>query len=168
MSTYRYAAYGSNLHPYRLQKRVSSARLLGVSFNSKFELKFNKKSNVDGSGKCNISVGDEGVYLAIYEIARSQKAILDRIEGLGNGYNEISICDVEFGDCLSYIADPSAIDNAIRPIDWYKEMVLLGCRIHCFPKEYVNAIEILESIEDRDKNRSRAQWKMVEDLRNGV
>ena len=108
------------------------------------------------------------MYLAIYEIARSQKSTLDRIEGLGNGYNEISIRDDEFGDCLSYIADPSAIDNAIRPIDWYKELVLLGCNFNRFPKEYVCAIKILESIEDRDANRSREQWKIVGDMRNGT
>jgi gamma-glutamylcyclotransferase len=166
MSTYQYAAYGSNLHPLRLQKRVPSTRLLGISFVSGYELKFNKKSNIDGSGKCSIKSGDGIVRLAVFEIKTEEKVILDKCEGLGKGYEEISIDANHFGSCLTYIADPAVVDEALRPTDWYKEMVLLGCRSHNFPEEYIRAIEGIRSIEDRNERRSRVNWQLVGELRN--
>jgi hypothetical protein len=145
---------------------VSSARQLGTSFIEKFDLKFNKRSDMDGSAKCNIGIGDRGVYVAVFEIAISQKAELDRIEGLGKGYNELAFEDARFGELLTYVANPAVIDEFLAPIDWYKEMVLLGCRSNNFSTEYIRTIEETGSIEDPDKNRSRAQWKIVEEMRN--
>jgi gamma-glutamylcyclotransferase len=166
MSTYQYAAYGSNLHPLRLQKRVPSTRLVGSSFISGYELKFNKKSNIDGSGKCSIKSGVGIVRLAVFEIKTEEKVILDKCEGLGKGYEEISIDANHFGSCLTYIADPAVVDETLRPTDWYKEMVLLGCRSHNFPEEYIRAIEGVRSIEDRNERRSRVNWQLVGELRN--
>ena len=166
MSTYQYAAYGSNLHPLRLQKRVPSTRLVGISFISGYELKFNKKSNIDGTGKCSINRGDGVVHLAVFEINAEEKVILDKCEGLGNGYEEISIDAHHFGNCLTYIADPAVVDETLRPTDWYKEMVLLGCRSHDFPGEYIRAIEGIRSIEDSNEHRSRMNWQIVGELRN--
>ena len=166
MSTYRYAAYGSNLHPLRLEKRVPSAKLLGVSFVSGYELRFNKKSDIDGTGKCSINRGVGLVRLAVFEIKAEERGILDRCEGLGKGYDEISIDAHQFGRCLTYIANPAVIDETLRPTDWYKEMVLLGCRWHRFPDEYDRSIETTRSIGDADERRSRANWQLVDELRN--
>jgi gamma-glutamylcyclotransferase len=166
LSTYQYAAYGSNLHPLRLQKRVPSTRFVGSSFISGYELNFDKKSNIDGTGKCTINRGNGVVHLAVFEIEAEEKVILDRCEGLGNGYEEISIDAHHFGNCLTYIADPAVVDETLRPTDWYKEMVLLGCRSHSFPEEYIRAIEVIRSIEDRNERRSRMNWKIVAELRN--
>jgi gamma-glutamylcyclotransferase len=166
VSTYQYAAYGSNLHWLRLQHRVPSAKYVGPGFLEKRTLRFNKRSNIDGSGKGNIVDGGSGVHLAIFEIATEEKAILDSCEGLGKGYDEISIDSCHFGRCLTYIADPVVIDETLRPTDWYKEMVLLGCKSHDFPAEYIRTIESTWSDEDSDVRRSRANWKIVEELRN--
>lgn len=165
MSTYRYAAYGSNLHPLRLEKRVPSTRLLGVSFVSGYALRFNKKSDIDGTGKCSINRGVGIVRLAVFEIKTEEKAILDRCEGLGKGYDELSIDTHQYGCCLTYIANPTVIDETLRPTDWYKEMVLLGCRSHGFPDEYVRTIETTRAIGDPDERRSHANWQLVDELR---
>ena len=166
MSKYRYAAYGSNLHPLRLQKRVPTARLLGTSTLSGYELRFNKKSDVDGSGKCSINIAKGVVYVAVFEISNTEKPDLDRIEGLGKGYRQQSIQLEEYGDCLTYVADPMAIDETILPMDWYKEMVLLGCISNRFPKDYVSYIETVGSVQDSKMKRARANWKIIEELRN--
>lgn len=147
---------------------MSSAKLLGVGFAGEYELHFNKRSNIDGSGKCSISPGDRGVHLAIYEIATSQQDTLDCIEGLGNGYNTLIIEDPTFGECLSYIAEPAAIDETLKPIDWYKEIVILGCRWNRFPDEYIQTIENTGSISDPDQERSRERWELVEELRRAT
>jgi len=53
MSTLYYFAYGSNLHPLRLQARLSSAQLIGTTILPGYALKFHKLGHCL-SGKCNI------------------------------------------------------------------------------------------------------------------
>ena len=166
MSKYQYAAYGSNLHPLRLSRRVSSAKLLGTDFVGSWDLRFNKKSDIDGSAKCNIATGGDGLYVAVYEIDLSEKSRLDRIEGLGYGYQETTICVPGYGDCWIYQAEEHAIDESLQPVDWYKEMVMSGCRYHGFPVDYLSQIEAVQAYSDRDEKRRRDEWKLVELLRN--
>ena len=123
----RYAAYGSNLHPIRLTDRIPSTRLLGTSFVPGWSLKFHKRSK-DGSGKCNILQPGDGVHIAVYEMRKAEKQELDEIEGLGKGYEDASIVVPEFGRCSTYLGSASHVCNDLAPFDWYKEMVLLGCR----------------------------------------
>ena len=166
MNWYHYAAYGSNLHPLRLRKRVSSAELLGTRVLTGRELRFNKAGFKDSSGKCNVNAGDNTVHLAVFRIKESERANLDRVEGLGKGYNSLTIQLEGIGSCSIYAAQETAINDALRPMDWYQEMVLLGCRLHRFPNDYIQAIEEVEPIADPDEDRARRQWKIVEELRN--
>ena len=168
MSTYRYAAYGSNLHPLRLRKRVPSARLLGATYLDGYELRFNKTSWKDGSGKCNIVPSESRVYLAIFEILEAERTILDTLEGLGSGYNREKLQIDGFGACSTYVADQGAIDELLFPMDWYKEMVRLGCVVNEFPDFYRRTVEAVAATEDSDEKRARAQWKIVEELRDAI
>jgi len=108
------------------------------------------------------------VFLAIYEIDLAEKRKLDLAEGLGSGYNEITISVPDYGDCLTYIADEAATDEALHPIDWYREMVIVGCEYNQFPSDYLQAIRATESCADTDDRRSRREWELVEELRNGT
>ena len=168
MKSYQYAAYGSNLHPIRLRKRVPSAKLVGTCLLRGYDLKFHKVSKKDGSGKCNVVPGEIGVYLAIFEVHESERGDLDKIEGLNYGYNAAIFETEEFGQCSSYVADPSAIDESQHPIDWYKEMVVLGCLANSFPSDYVQGVQDVSTIIDSDNDRAIEQWKIVEELRNAT
>jgi hypothetical protein len=78
-------AYGSNLHPVRLRKRVPSCRKLGTVRLEGYKLAFHKRSR-DGSGKGNaLKTGDpRDVLLGVaYSIPVSEKGDLDDAEGLG-------------------------------------------------------------------------------------
>lgn len=165
LSFYRYAAYGSNLHPLRLQKRAPSAVLIGTSLLRGYELRFNKRSWLDGSAKCSITSGECGVHLAIFEIPDSERAFLDRCEGVGCGYDRCELDLDGFGACSSYVAAPVAEENTLRPTDWYKEMVVLGCRYNRFPEEYIASIERIPAIPDLDAERAAREWRLVEQLR---
>ena len=147
---------------------MSSAKLLGTDFVDTWDLRFNKKSDIDGSAKCNITIGGSGLYVAVYEIDLSEKAKLDRIEGLGYGYQEATICVPGYGDCWIYLAEDHAIDETLQPVDWYKEMVILGCRYHEFPVGYLSQIEAIRAYSDDDEERNREEWKLVEIIRNGT
>lgn len=167
MNSYQYAAYGSNLHPDRLRRRVPSATLRGVGFVSGLELRFHKAGRLDGSGKCNILPGENGVYVAVFDIDESERGILDSCEGLGAGYNHQLIDVDRFGSCSTYIGDTSAIDNSLRPFDWYREYVVRGAKLHGFPTEYLTALENVLADVDKDRNRSEREWNLIKSLSVG-
>lgn len=131
-------------------------------------LRFNKKSDIDGSAKCNIANGGDGLHVAVYEIELSERAKLDRIEGLGNGYQEMTIHVPGYGDCWIYLAEDHAIDESLQPVDWYKEMVILGCIYHGFPVDYLRQIEVVQAYSDNDEERRQEEWSLVEILRNNT
>lgn len=163
----RYAAYGSNLHPLRLNERIPAARLLGTGNVRGWCLQFHKRSE-DGSGKCNILLPGDGVYVAIYEMHEADKRKLDKIEGVGTGYRDATIGVPEFGHCHTYLGSSSYLCNDLAPYDWYKEMVLLGCRKLDFPAFYTSAVDAVAASPDPDETRSRRQWQTVERMRHDL
>jgi hypothetical protein len=156
-----YAAYGSNLHPLRLAERISSAQLVATSFLPDWSLHFHKRSK-DGSGKCNILPGGDGIHIAIFDISAKDKLVLDDIEGLGLGYSETLLNVPGIGDCVSYSADESHIDDSLDIYDWYKELVLIGAQAHGFPEDYLNRIRSRPARRDPDPIRRVKNWKTVE------
>lgn len=165
-----YFAYGSNLHPLRLQQRVTSATLLGVSCLNGYRLFFHKRS-IDGSGKCSISAtGNHGdvVHGAIYTLAQTDKAVLDAYEGKGAGYLDRPVV-LEYKDrpysCFTYQAQLAYIDDDLRPYRWYKEMVVLGAKYLGFPKDYQRFIESVSAVDDPDGRRRRKQEPLLRRMR---
>ncbi len=176
-SRLHYLAYGSNLHPYRLSRRVPSACPIGVVPLPNRRLVFQKRG-ADGSGKCYITAVSESAHVAsdsahfafgvVYDIAAEDKADLDRIEGLGEGYNEETLT-VELGaerlDAFVYVADPAYLNESLSPYHWYKEMVVLGARFHALPSEYVSRIETVLSKPDLDSTRESSNADILESMR---
>ena len=121
---------------------------------------------MDSSGKCNIVNSGTGVYVAVFEMDERGKQLLDDIEGLGKGYDDATMEVPEFGSCFSYLGATSHIDNGLKPYDWYKEMVLLGCRKLNITGHYVSLIDAVKSIRDPVAKRSREQWSIVNRLRH--
>ena len=84
----------------------------------------------------------------LYRIDCAEKADLDRIEGLGVGYDEHDVVvSTEAGEVVArtYRARPGAVDPALRPRRWYKAHVLAGAREHGLPAPYVEMIERVEA-----------------------
>jgi len=154
-----YFGYGSNMCTGRLRARVSSANPLGKCFLRNYRFSFNK-SSTDGSGKGNIEnvdTSEEVVWGVLFELDPQQKHLLDRAEGLGHGYNEITQeIELENGQkhrAVMYIADSDHIDNALKPYSWYKRFVMEGAAQHALPPSY---IKFLDSFADKaDPNKSR-------------
>lgn len=166
-----YFAYGSNLHPIRLMKRVPSAELIGVATHPGHRLAFHKKSS-DGSSKCNMhySISETGViYGAIYKIKPEHKDELDRFEGKGFGYIDNQISLTASGNeytCFTYLAQKSHIVDDLKPYHWYKRLVLLGAQHLKFPDLYITSIEAIESIEDPDPTRRSENERLIESINN--
>ena len=154
MNTILYFAYGSNMSTRRLVARVSSARAVSVAMLSGHSLEFHKIGK-DGSAKCDAVYTDDlndVVHGVVFEMALSEKPVLDRIEGLGRGYAEKDvIVSSESGKefkAVTYYA--TNIDALLKPRDWYVEHVLRGAREHGLPSEYIGRIEAIESVPDPD------------------
>ncbi len=101
-------------------------------------------------------------YGAIYRIDSAHKTILDRFEG--NGYHDSQLT-VEFHgqeySCLTYLAQPSYIQNSLKPFHWYKELIVLGARHLRFPDAYVRSIESIESVDDPDEERQIQHQSLI-------
>ena len=156
-----YAAYGSNLHPVRLSLRLPGSRYQGAAALPGKRLRFHKRS-IDQSAKCNIAVGDGIIHVAVYELTGQEKSRLDKIEGAGSGYTIETIEVPGFGECFTYVAALSYIDEGLRPYSWYKELVLVGCEALDIPADYAARIRQIPAITDPDELRHAENMKIVD------
>ena len=161
-SSMKYFAYGSNMSIARLKARVPSAVPLGCYRIKEHDLRFHKSSK-DGSGKCDAFFTGNGVdviFGALFEINSSEKAVLDRAEGLGSGYDEKEITVIsEEGlsfKAITYFA--TDINLNLKPYSWYLNHVLIGASETSLPNDYIQTkITVVESIEDKDRERDAEQ-----------
>lgn len=163
-----YFSYGSNMSTPRINKRIDSATVVATAQLYQHSLQFHKKS-VDGSAKCDIMHTmnpDDIVHGVVFEILASEKHVLDRYEGLGNGYNEKQVSIIlPYGESVratTYYA--THIDASLRPYRWYKEHVLRGAREHALPAEYITAIEAIASVPDPDQDNHVKELSIYSDL----
>jgi len=160
-----YLAYGSNLHPHRLRERGLQPRFVGIAELSGHELAFHKRS-VDGSAKCTLyRTPGMRAFGAVYSLSPAEQAALDDIEGPGYAAGEITV--QTNGDQLTavtYFANESYLELSLTPYDWYRALVLAGCRYHGFPADYIAGIEQVAVIPDPHAERSRLNARLVEAL----
>ena len=140
----------------RIKHRVESATVVSTARLYRHSLRFHKKS-IDGSAKCDIELTNNPgdiVHGVLYELLACEKHILDRYEGLGNGYDEKQVSVIlphgEPVTASTYYA--THIDASLKPYHWYKEHVLKGAREHALPSDYVATIEAIPSIADPDQD----------------
>jgi len=164
-----YFAYGSNMHPARLRRRVPSSRALGTATLCGHQLRFHKRGR-DGSGKCNVwhtGQDSDRVIGVIYEMQATERYLLDEAEGLGIGYHlqehTLELNDVVH-DVFYYIADSAHIEENQRPFHWYRDLVLYGARFHGLPQEYIETFLLIEAELDADRERAELHIQILEEL----
>jgi len=171
MSTVHYFAYGSNLHPIRLTRRIPSARLIGTGKLPGYRLTFQKRGQ-DTSGKGHISATEDqnGFVLgAVYQIAVEHKTNLDIIEGAGY---ESTWFDIHVDErqckyrCFAYTGLTSHLDQNLQPFHWYKSLILTGAEFHGFPLHYVQEIQQTSSAEDPDLRRRKQHEMLIAEMLN--
>ncbi len=93
----------------------------------------------------------------VYEMDVGHKAWLDRVEGLGQGYDELSVAASSgpiTHDLFLYVADARYIDDSLSPYSWYKALVAAGARLHGLPSQYIDRIERVTAIDHHDFERA--------------
>jgi hypothetical protein len=157
-TTFKYFAYGSNMLTRRLtaKNRAPSAKVVGTGYIEGRRLTFDKLSQ-DGSGKCDAEAtgtATDRVYGVIFDIAMSDKVALGNAEGLNKGYAEETLKVITASgviEVMTYIATRK--ERALRPYHWYKALTLAGAVEHGLPKDYVEWVRTVVSIEDQDATR---------------
>jgi len=157
-----YFAYGSNMSPERLQARVPSAEPLHGGYLPGHRLRFHKHSRVDGSAKCDAwHTGDPAdmVYGLLYRMAAADRPLLDRCEGLGQGYNikHVTLFDDEGKSHKAFLYYATDIAPQLKPYDWYREHVLRGARYAGVPGDYLALIEAVEACSDPNPVRQQRE-----------
>ena len=84
MTRRKYFAYGSNMFAARLRARVPSAKAIGTYTLPSHDLRFHKRSDMDGSGKCDaFETGDAADFVMgrLFTIDAAEEGKLDGHEG---------------------------------------------------------------------------------------
>ena len=170
MARLHYFAYGSNLYPERLRRRCPTAVALGPLRLPGWRLAFHKRSDVDGSAKCDlVETGalTDAAYGVVYGLDPADKPALDRAEGLGTAYHERRVDTEEYGAVFFYVAEPRGITTGLAPLTWYHRYVLEGARLHGLPEAYLDAIAAVPTQPDLDEARARGHDEAFEVGREG-
>ncbi len=166
-STFLYFAYGSNLLTRRLQAatRAPSARKRHVARLRGHRLTFDKPGSRDGSGKCDAQrtgLDSDVVHGVVYRIALADGARLDFEEGLGHGYDRATVrveADVGLIECVTYLATRK--DPLLRPLCWYKGLVVAGALEHGLPEDYVRWLQSVPADTDADLVRRQQHERLL-------
>ncbi len=165
MGKLNYFAYGSNMHPARLRRRVPSAEAMGVVNLSGYRLHFHKLG-ADGSGKCNIIRTHhtaDSVHGVLYVMEAVHKPLLDEAEGEGYRVDTLAVAAARGElETFAYIAEAQYINDTLKPYGWYKELVLRGALTHRLPAPYVARIAAIEAIDDPDDSRTREHRSILD------
>ena len=162
-----YFAYGSNMHPERLRRRVPSCVAIGAAELSGYILAFFKRGR-DGSGKCTLIEAEQPtarVHGVLYRIDPSHRVNLDEAEGLGVGYESLSVdvsIERDAHSAFTYIAQRDYVDSSLRPYDWYKALVVDGARHHGLHEAYLDFLRGVPAIEDPDAERDALHREILE------
>lgn len=157
-----YFSYGSNMSTRRLQARVPSAAKFSVAKLTHHRLRFHKIGSKDYSAKCDIhetGQQEDVVFGVVFDIASEEKRLLDKVEGLGYGYEEKRVkLEARNGriiNAFSYYA--TRIDPALKPFDWYRKHVLIGALEHNLPEHYISMIKDVTAIVDENSVRRKTE-----------
>lgn len=162
-----YFAYGSNLHPIRLEDRLGPVEFMGIGTLKFTDLTFNKVGG-DGSGKATIlttSNPASRVLGAVYSLSKKQEKLLDGFESLGKGYHksfvEVEMDNVQEMSCFTYEGMPEYVDDSSLPFHWYKKLVVMGGEFLNFPEDYIQFLKTIESVEDHDEKRKQVNQRLI-------
>lgn len=141
----------------RLAARLPSAVVDCVASVTGYYMAYRKQGR-DGSAKCGLwESGNEEhvVWGVLYDIHPSERAALDRVEGLGWGYEvrdlQLTVPGREPISAFTYY--PTRVAGNLQPYAWYVEHVLRGAREHGLPADYIAAAVDVEPMADPDPER---------------
>jgi len=164
-----YFAYGSNLHPTRLERRIGRCSTGVTAFLYGVRLTFAKRG-LDGSGKCDLEITgfqSDRVVGVLYRVSSRQRQMLEDWEATTCGYMAMLTsvqCDDKAVNAFTYKARKEYIDNSLLPFDWYKRYVVMGASYFDFPEDYIRSLKQQPSVPDNDPSREKENGMLVSEM----
>jgi gamma-glutamylcyclotransferase len=158
-----YFAYGANLHPGWLRRRVPAAVQLGAGELPGHRIAFHKRGR-DGAGRSNAwRTGDPADRLpgALYRLPCHE---LERLGAAGAGYRAAELLiETACGPLTALIwrADPGEIEDGLRPWDWYVALIRAGAALHGLPEAHRRWLESVPVAADPDHARAAIAFAVI-------
>ena len=161
MTSLKYFAYGSNMSLKRIQHRVPSAKRLGLVKLVGHQLCFHK-NGTDGSGKCDAFETQEPsnfVWGALFEIDAKEKPYLDKVEGVGSGYEikDVTLLDSANNEHKAYMYYATDIVSELKPYPWYLNHVVTGAKEIGVPHDYLADLVNVPVMPDTNEHRAKTE-----------
>jgi gamma-glutamylcyclotransferase (GGCT)/AIG2-like uncharacterized protein YtfP len=150
----------------RIQQRISNSQFIGVYALNGYDLRFHKIGQ-DTSAKCDAfktNTDLDHVEGVLFEIDKSDISRLDKIEGVGNGYEKVDVTVIGANNekIIAFMYSATSINESLLPYDWYKRHVLEGAKSAGLSSSYIKKIEHIHSIKDPDRNRDKLELKIYQ------
>jgi gamma-glutamylcyclotransferase len=158
-----YFAYGANIHPGWLRRRIPEARLVGAAGLPAHRLAFRKRGR-DGAARSDACPDEEpGASLpgAVYEL---RAEALARLGAAGAGYRQAEVVVTTPGgllDAVTWRAEPASIEAGLRPWDWYIGLIRAGAAILGLPEGYRRWLDSVPVNEDPDRERAAVAFAVI-------
>ncbi|MES9990389.1 MAG: gamma-glutamylcyclotransferase family protein [Candidatus Thiodiazotropha sp.] len=161
-----YFSYGSNMSSRRLSSRVAAAEFVTIATLHGHELVFHKKGK-DGSAKCDAfetNSNKQFVMGVVYKVSNADRVRLDRIEGVGKGYERKAVEIVTpLGKPLAaYTYYATHIDATLKPFDWYRHHVITGALEYELPNSYIDSLRNIDTVQDPDSARHALEMSVYD------
>ena len=160
-----YFAYGANVHPGWLRRRVPAAVVVGTAELPGYRIVFNKRGR-DGAGRSNAcptgSLTDRlpGV---LYRVPAQD---LDKLGAARAGYHAAEVL-VETAEgpltALTWRADATQVEAGLRPWDWYVALIRAGAELHGLPEAHRRWLDTVPTVVDPDADRAAPARAVLED-----
>jgi len=150
-SRFHYFAYGSNMLTQRLAARCPGIVPVGAAALQGYTLNFSKVGR-DLSGKATpVAQAGAALHGVLFHIDAADLAVLDRIEGVGAGYERVNVALHQDGaaetiEAVTYVATHT--DERLRPFLWYRALVLAGAMQHALPEAHQALIRGFDCDDD--------------------
>lgn len=158
-----YFAYGANVHPGWLRRRVPTAELLGAAFLPGHRLAFHKRGR-DGAGRSDAAPSNDSAARLPGALYRLESGTLERLGAAGAGYHAATV-EVEYDghrlEALTWRADAANIAAGLLPWDWYLGLIRAGAECLDLPGDYRRWLGQVAVTVDRDAARAEPAWAVI-------
>ncbi len=139
----KYAAYGSNLDPARMQAYCPHSPMVGTGWLKGWRLTFagDGDAGPDGAIATVVESADDQVFVALYDIHSFDETALDEVEGVSAGaYRKLHVrVSALDGDHLAWLYVCTGYEGGL-PASWYVTELAASAEKAGAPDDYVKLL----------------------------
>jgi hypothetical protein len=138
-----YFAYGSNMDPLHMSKRVPGAEVIGPGRLEGFRLAFNVYSTEWEGGAANLELDEDAhVWGVLWEVPDEQLAGLDAYQGHPTFFRREDVSAVgAAGPVIAWTYRVAHQEGYVRPTDAYLHCLRSAIRIQGLPPEALDIVD---------------------------